>query len=60
MPKMKEKGLGEGVCWVYEADTSAIADAKKSWWTRLKKKINDYNNDDELQAQRDKMGNLTK
>lgn len=57
----KKKVWREGVGWVYEADTSAIADAQKEL-DKLdnEKKVNELQvMIDELQAQRDWMSNLT-
>ena len=57
----KKKVWREGVGWVYEADTSAIADAQKELdELDNEKKVNELQvMIDELQAQRDWMSNLT-
>ena len=57
----KKKVWREGVGWVYEADTSAIADAQKELEELdNEKKVNELQvMIDELQAQRDWMSNLT-
>ena len=57
----KKKVWREGIGWVYEADTSAIADAQKVLEELdNEKKVNELQvMIDELQAQRDWMSNLT-
>ena len=57
----KKKVWREGVGWVYEADTAAIADAQKELEELdNEKKVNELQvMIDELQAQRDWMSNLT-
>lgn len=56
----KKKVWREGVGWVYEADTSAIADAKKELEDLdNEKKVNELQAQiDELQAQRDYLGDI--
>lgn len=56
----KKKVWREGVGWVYEADTSAIADAQKELEDLdNEKKVNELQAQiDELQAQRDYLGDI--